>query len=143
MVRTLGSLMSYVEEGTKARKTASTLQNPSSSRSHALLTIAVTPETSGVPVGAGSSASGSRRRSEPSTRGGSKLRLVDRSGRQRERGHVQRRSSAQGESATKNNITGSMPRAKIDTLEESFRKTLMTFWTPSFLEKHGDFIFNP
>ncbi|XP_076234298.1 uncharacterized protein LOC143179125 [Calliopsis andreniformis] len=80
VVRTLGSLMSYVEEGTKARKTASTLQNPSSSRSHALLTIAVTPETSGVAAAAGSSASASVRRSEPSPRGGSKLRLVDLAG---------------------------------------------------------------
>lgn len=33
--------MSYVEEGIKARKTASTLQNPSSSRSHALLTVSL------------------------------------------------------------------------------------------------------
>lgn len=73
MVHNLGSLMSYVEEGTKARKTASTLQNPSSSRSHALLTIAVSSETSGVAVGAGSS---SARR----PRGGSKLRLVDLAG---------------------------------------------------------------
>ncbi|XP_076165426.1 uncharacterized protein LOC143145692 [Ptiloglossa arizonensis] len=73
VVHNLGSLMSYVEEGTKARKTASTLQNPSSSRSHALLTIAVSSETSGVAVGAGSS---SARR----PRGGSKLRLVDLAG---------------------------------------------------------------
>nr|XP_031825324.1 centromere-associated protein E-like [Nomia melanderi] len=74
---TLGSLMSYVEEGTKARKTASTLQNPSSSRSHALLTIAVTPESPSVAVGASSSA----RRSEGlPPRGGSKLRLVDLAG---------------------------------------------------------------
>ncbi|XP_051166483.1 uncharacterized protein LOC127284835 [Leptopilina boulardi] len=40
-VSNLGSLMSYVEEGIKARKTASTLQNPSSSRSHALLTVSL------------------------------------------------------------------------------------------------------
>ncbi|XP_054011578.1 kinesin-like protein KIF16B [Hylaeus anthracinus] len=73
VVRTLGSLMSYVEEGTKARKTASTLQNPSSSRSHALLTIAVSPESSDLAVGSGHSSS---RRS----RGGSKLRLVDLAG---------------------------------------------------------------
>lgn len=68
VVRTLGSLMSCVEEGTRARKTASTLQNPSSSRSHALLTIVVAE-------GAGSEASSKR----PS-RGGSKLRLVDLAG---------------------------------------------------------------
>ncbi|XP_026671075.1 centromere-associated protein E-like isoform X1 [Ceratina calcarata] len=69
VVRTLGTLMSYVEEGTKARKTASTLQNPSSSRSHALLTIAVATETQAV--GASKKNSG---------RGGSKLRLVDLAG---------------------------------------------------------------
>lgn len=40
-VSNLGSLMSYVEEGIKARKTASTLQNPNSSRSHALLTVSL------------------------------------------------------------------------------------------------------
>ena len=65
--------MSYVEEGTKARKTASTLQNRSSSRSHALLTIAVAEESHGV------TATPSRR-NEISPRGGSKLRLVDLAG---------------------------------------------------------------
>ncbi|XP_076657031.1 uncharacterized protein LOC143361488 [Halictus rubicundus] len=82
VVRNLGSLMSYVEEGTRARKTASTLQNPSSSRSHALLTIAVTPEPSSVACGASSASAGSsRRRSEGSPpRGASKLRLVDLAG---------------------------------------------------------------
>ncbi|KZC06263.1 Kinesin-like protein KIF16B [Dufourea novaeangliae] len=81
VVRTLGSLMSYVEEGTKARKTASTQLNPSSSRSHALLTIAVSPEPSTVPHGASSTVSSSaRRKSEASPRGGSKLRLVDLAG---------------------------------------------------------------
>ncbi|XP_076283132.1 uncharacterized protein LOC143210285 isoform X2 [Lasioglossum baleicum] len=82
VVRTLGSLMSYVEEGTRARKTASTLQNPSSSRSHALLTIAVTPEPSSVACGTSSaSASSSTRRGKGSPpRGGSKLRLVDLAG---------------------------------------------------------------
>nr|XP_033324140.1 kinesin-like protein KIF15 isoform X1 [Megalopta genalis] len=83
VVRTLGSLMSYVEEGTKARKTASTQQNPSSSRSHALLTISLIPESS-VAVGASSaSASSSARRPDGSLsppRGGSKLRLVDLAG---------------------------------------------------------------
>lgn len=73
-VRTLGSLMSYVEEGTKARKTASTLQNPSSSRSHALLTIAVAEESQCV----GNSVCS--RKKEISPRGGSKLRLVDLAG---------------------------------------------------------------
>ncbi|XP_078035181.1 uncharacterized protein LOC144469125 [Augochlora pura] len=84
VVPTLGSLMSYVEEGTKARKTASTLQNPSSSRSHALLTISLIPEPSSVAVGASSaSASSSARRPDGSLsppRGGSKLRLVDLAG---------------------------------------------------------------
>lgn len=79
-VPTLGSLMSYVEEGTKARKTASTLQNPSSSRSHALLTIAVSPETPSVAVASSSAPSSPRRKSEPWPRGGSKLRLVDLAG---------------------------------------------------------------
>ncbi|XP_076666110.1 uncharacterized protein LOC143367813 isoform X2 [Andrena cerasifolii] len=72
--------MSYVEEGTKARKTASTLQNPSSSRSHALLTIAVSPETSSVAAASSSAPSSPRRKSEPWPRGGSKLRLVDLAG---------------------------------------------------------------
>ncbi|KAF3429260.1 hypothetical protein E2986_11915, partial [Frieseomelitta varia] len=72
-VCSLGSLMSYVEEGTKARKTASTLQNRSSSRSHALLTIAVAEESHGVTATPA-------RRNEISPRGGSKLRLVDLAG---------------------------------------------------------------
>ncbi|CAD1474572.1 unnamed protein product, partial [Heterotrigona itama] len=71
-VCSLGSLMSYVEEGTRARKTASTLQNRSSSRSHALLTIAVAEESNGVTC--------PPRRNEISPRGGSKLRLVDLAG---------------------------------------------------------------
>ncbi|XP_076392102.1 uncharacterized protein LOC100883481 isoform X1 [Megachile rotundata] len=78
VVRNLGSLMSYVEEGTKARKTASTLQNPSSSRSHALLTIGLNKETPSVASGAVGSTS--TRRNEISPRGGSKLRLVDLAG---------------------------------------------------------------
>lgn len=78
MVHTLGSLMSYVEEGTRARKTASTLQNPSSSRSHALLTIAVAAESQGVVNGV--TPCFSTRRNEISPRGGSKLRLVDLAG---------------------------------------------------------------
>nr|XP_034177665.1 kinesin-related protein 8-like isoform X1 [Osmia lignaria] len=80
VVRRLGSLMSYVEEGTKARKTASTLQNPSSSRSHALLTIGLTEETPSVASGAVTSPSTSTRRNEISPRAGSKLRLVDLAG---------------------------------------------------------------
>lgn len=72
-VRSLGSLMSYVEEGTKARKTASTLQNRSSSRSHALLTIAVAEESHVATTAPA-------RRNEISPRGGSKLRLVDLAG---------------------------------------------------------------
>lgn len=62
--------MSCVEEGTRARKTASTLQNPSSSRSHALLTIVV----------AEGSASEASSRTRRASRGGSKLRLVDLAG---------------------------------------------------------------
>ncbi|CAL7951031.1 unnamed protein product [Xylocopa violacea] len=69
VVRNLGSLMSYVEEGSKARKTASTWQNPSSSRSHALLTIAVAEDAQGV-----------GRKDDILPRGGSKLRLVDLAG---------------------------------------------------------------
>ncbi|KAK1118307.1 hypothetical protein K0M31_015012 [Melipona bicolor] len=76
-VCSLGSLMSYVEEGTKARKTASTLQNRSSSRSHALLTIAVAEESHGVGNGVTTSPA---RRNEILPRGGSKLRLVDLAG---------------------------------------------------------------
>ncbi|CAK9813424.1 Kinesin-like protein KIF16B [Anthophora quadrimaculata] len=78
VVRTLGSLMSYVEEGTKARKTASTLQNPSSSRSHALLTITIAAESPIVSNGVNSSSSS--RRNDISPRGASKLRLVDLAG---------------------------------------------------------------
>ncbi|XP_017757439.1 PREDICTED: kinesin-like protein KIN-7I [Eufriesea mexicana] len=74
LVRTLESLMSYVEEGTKARKTASTLQNSCSSRSHALLTIGVAEASQGVGNGVSS------RRKEILPRGGSKLRLVDLAG---------------------------------------------------------------
>ncbi|KAL0115025.1 hypothetical protein PUN28_010526 [Cardiocondyla obscurior] len=69
VVRTLGSLISYVEEGARARKTASTLQNPSSSRSHALLTVDLSQE-----------ASSSSRRQDAASRGGSRLHLVDLAG---------------------------------------------------------------
>ncbi|KAG7204003.1 hypothetical protein KM043_001867 [Ampulex compressa] len=77
-VHTLDSLMSYVEEGTRARKTAATLQNPSSSRSHALLTIALLPESIGG--GHPGSTSSSSKSNECSPRGGSKLHLVDLAG---------------------------------------------------------------
>ncbi|XP_076755099.1 uncharacterized protein LOC143425915 [Xylocopa sonorina] len=76
VVRNLGSLMSYVEEGSKARKTASTSQNPSSSRSHALLTIAVAEDAQSVANGGSSVA----RRNDILQRGASKLRLVDLAG---------------------------------------------------------------
>ncbi|XP_014475079.1 PREDICTED: kinesin-like protein KIF16B [Dinoponera quadriceps] len=75
VVRTLGSLMSYVEEGTKARKTASTLQNPSSSRSHALLTVGLSQEAAN-----GERTLGVCRRQDAAPRGGSKLHLVDLAG---------------------------------------------------------------
>ncbi|KOC64676.1 Kinesin-like protein KIF16B [Habropoda laboriosa] len=78
VVRTLGSLMSYVEEGTRARKTASTLQNSNSSRSHALLTIAVAAES--PVVGNGVNSSSSSKRNDILPRGASKLRLVDLAG---------------------------------------------------------------
>ncbi|XP_043255373.1 uncharacterized protein LOC122399068 isoform X1 [Colletes gigas] len=68
--------MSYVEEGTKARKTASTSQNPNSSRSHALLTIAVSPETPSIAANAVYSSKKKPRK----PRGGSKLSLVDLAG---------------------------------------------------------------
>ncbi|KAK2584229.1 hypothetical protein KPH14_006644 [Odynerus spinipes] len=42
---TLERLMSYIEGGTRARKTGSTLQNANSSRSHTLLTIFLSPES--------------------------------------------------------------------------------------------------
>ncbi|XP_024938872.1 uncharacterized protein LOC107265876 isoform X2 [Cephus cinctus] len=71
-VRTLGSLMSYVEEGSKARKTASTLQNPSSSRSHALLTVSLSPEGDN-----GHPSNPTEKRNIPR---GSKLHLVDLAG---------------------------------------------------------------
>ncbi|XP_011635150.1 uncharacterized protein LOC105425873 [Pogonomyrmex barbatus] len=80
VVRTLGSLISYVEEGTKARKTASTLQNPSSSRSHALLTVDLSQETAGFEGPNGSGTSSSSRRQDVTSRGGSRLHLVDLAG---------------------------------------------------------------
>jgi len=73
--------MSYVEEGTKARKTASTLQNPSSSRSHALLTVDLSQETSESEPSAVSDASSPRRRdANPRNPAGSRLHLVDLAG---------------------------------------------------------------
>lgn len=80
MVRTLGSLISYVEEGTKARKTASTLQNPSSSRSHALLTVDLSQETADAERPKASGTSSSSRRQDITPRGGSRLHLVDLAG---------------------------------------------------------------
>lgn len=73
--------MSYVEEGTKARKTASTLQNPSSSRSHALLTVSLLQETiNGDRFSERLGSSSSCRRQDAAPRGGSRLHLVDLAG---------------------------------------------------------------
>ncbi|XP_011878634.1 PREDICTED: uncharacterized protein LOC105567951 [Vollenhovia emeryi] len=80
VVRTLESLISYVEEGTKARKTASTLQNPSSSRSHALLTVDLSQETADAERPNGSGTCSSSRRQDATPRGGSRLHLVDLAG---------------------------------------------------------------
>ncbi|XP_011171528.2 uncharacterized protein LOC105204163 [Solenopsis invicta] len=80
VVRTLGSLISYVEEGTKARTTASTLQNPSSSRSHALLTIDLSQETVDAERPNVSGTSSSSRRQDATLHGGSRLHLVDLAG---------------------------------------------------------------
>ncbi|XP_018300139.1 centromere-associated protein E [Mycetomoellerius zeteki] len=80
VVRTLGSLISYVEEGTKARKTASTLQNPSSSRSHALLTVDLSQETADAERPNSSGTSLSSRRQDATPHGGSRLHLVDLAG---------------------------------------------------------------
>ncbi|XP_018357799.1 PREDICTED: centromere-associated protein E-like [Trachymyrmex cornetzi] len=80
VVRTLGSLISYVEEGTKARKTASTLQNPSSSRSHALLTVDLSQETADAERSSSSGTSLSSRRQDATLHGGSRLHLVDLAG---------------------------------------------------------------
>ncbi|EZA55753.1 Kinesin-like protein KIF16B [Ooceraea biroi] len=83
VVRTLGSLMSYVEEGTKARKTASTLQNPSSSRSHALLTLDLSQETSEAERPGGGDTTSSSRKQDTNPRNGgssSRLHLVDLAG---------------------------------------------------------------
>ncbi|XP_020289995.1 centromere-associated protein E-like isoform X2 [Pseudomyrmex gracilis] len=68
--------MSYVEEGTKARKTASTLQNPSSSRSHALLTVNLSQETSEQRPDANDSS----RRQDAARASSSRLHLVDLAG---------------------------------------------------------------
>ncbi|XP_067211353.1 uncharacterized protein [Linepithema humile] len=80
VVRTLGSLMSYVEEGTKARKTASTLQNPSSSRSHALLTVDFSQDTADAERPSSGDTSSSSWRQDITSRGGSRLHLVDLAG---------------------------------------------------------------
>lgn len=94
MAHTLETLMSYVEGGTKARKTAATLQNSNSSRSHALLTILLNPEiatatatTGQQPTKGGNTnskyndgASSSRRNDVIPRNNGSKLHLVDLAG---------------------------------------------------------------
>lgn len=73
--------MSYVEKGTKARKTASTLQNPSSSRSHALLTVDLTREqTADVERPSDGDSSTSSGRQDVTQRAGSRLHLVDLAG---------------------------------------------------------------
>ncbi|XP_028981859.1 uncharacterized protein LOC107036874 [Diachasma alloeum] len=82
-VETLSSLMFRVEEGTKARKTASTLQNPTSSRSHALLTLTLEPFTStgvaSASVQTSKSSTSSNVRRQDFTHG-CKLHLVDLAG---------------------------------------------------------------
>lgn len=81
-VSTLGSLISRVEEGTKARRTASTLQNPMSSRSHALLTLSLVPSSGNIVQSVKdvtSTSSNVPRRSDNFSRG-SKLHLVDLAG---------------------------------------------------------------
>ncbi|XP_029665907.1 uncharacterized protein LOC115237161 [Formica exsecta] len=81
VVSDLGSLMSYVEKGTKARKTASTLQNPSSSRSHALLTVDLTREqTVDVKRPSDGDSTTSSGRQDVTQRAGSRLHLVDLAG---------------------------------------------------------------
>ncbi|XP_046817303.1 kinesin-related protein 4-like isoform X2 [Vespa crabro] len=94
VANTLETLMSYVEGGTKARKTAATLQNSSSSRSHALLTIFLNPEISTTIATTGQQstndentdrkyndgASSSKRNDVTSRNNGSKLHLVDLAG---------------------------------------------------------------
>ncbi|XP_018047546.1 PREDICTED: centromere-associated protein E-like [Atta colombica] len=80
VVCTLGSLISYVEEGTKARKTASTLQNPSSSRSHALLTVDLSQETADAERPSSSGTFLSSKRQDATLHGGSRLHLVDLAG---------------------------------------------------------------
>jgi len=80
VVCTLGSLISYVEEGTKARKTASTLQNPSSSRSHALLTVDLSQETTDAERPSSSGTFLSSKRQDATLHGGSRLHLVDLAG---------------------------------------------------------------
>ncbi|XP_063985278.1 uncharacterized protein LOC135166690 isoform X2 [Diachasmimorpha longicaudata] len=75
--------MSRVEEGTKARKTASTLQNPTSSRSHALLTLTLEPFTSTGIASASiqtSESSTSRNVRRQDFSHGCKLHLVDLAG---------------------------------------------------------------
>lgn len=72
--------MSYVEEGTKARKTASTLQNPSSSRSHALLTVDFSQDTADAEHPGSGSTSTSSWRQDTTSRGSSRLHLVDLAG---------------------------------------------------------------
>lgn len=75
LVCTLSSLMSYIEEGTKARKTASTLQNPNSSRSHALLTVSLVPISQN-----GRSLSSPNAKKKEDWHCGNRLHLVDLAG---------------------------------------------------------------
>ncbi|XP_046592745.1 uncharacterized protein LOC107228132 [Neodiprion lecontei] len=79
-VSTLGSLMSWVEEGTRARKTASTTQNATSSRSHALLTVSLTSRSENSNSTAGTS-SGLEKRQHSGR--GARLHLVDLAGSER------------------------------------------------------------
>lgn len=74
-VSTLSSLMSYVDEGTRARKKASTLQNPTSSRSHALLTVSLNLRSE-------NSTTGQENKQQHLPRG-AKLHLVDLAGSER------------------------------------------------------------
>ncbi|XP_046740496.1 uncharacterized protein LOC124407927 [Diprion similis] len=79
-VSTLGSLMSWVEEGTRARKTASTTQNATSSRSHALLTVSLTSRSENSNSTAGTS-SGIEKKQHSGR--GARLHLVDLAGSER------------------------------------------------------------
>ncbi|XP_048515959.1 uncharacterized protein LOC105683614 isoform X2 [Athalia rosae] len=82
-VSTLSSLMSYVEEGTRARKTASTSQNLSSSRSHALLTVSIASRADNSCATVSTASTTGLEKKQQHAGRGARLHLVDLAGSER------------------------------------------------------------